>query len=527
MDIFVLDENLQRVSIIDIYKSFIWTERFNEWGDFELVIHFSQAVRAALPIGTRIAIPYSMRVMTVETQVVDVDDEGNNTITFTGRSLEALLDDRSAFFTMSGSNKNYIGVAYNKTSATKSDVASDYIWSLIDPHSKDQSKAENLGILGPVGSPQKYTWLKYADSPTEGMSNSPENKEYIGLAYDKSTQVESSTYSDYTWHLIKNYPGNQAIPGPPVSGQARYTWIKYAPTITGDGMTNDSSGKWVLQGPPASLLRTIFSKVCVERVLSSADGIPFYVAGTLTPPGDIPEPSEDILLELEPSSLYEVTKENAQIYNLGFRFVRNDDLGQIYYEIYTGSDRTSSQTTNPAVIFSRALDSLSDLSEVQSDVDFKNVAYVYANNGSAIVYAPESNSSLASGFDRKILTVDASDIDLEAGSELNAALIDRGHKELAAHRAILGFDGETPQVISYVYGQDYALGDLVEVHDTEGNANQMRVTEQIFASDAEGDRSYPTFTQNQFVRSGSWMAYNGPPEWADVPNTSSYEWKDM
>ena len=125
MDIFVLDENLQRVSIIDIYKSFIWTERFNEWGDFELVIHFSQAVRAALPIGTRIAIPYSMRVMTVETQVVDVDDEGNNTITFTGRSLEALLDDRSAFFTMSGSNKNYIGVAYNKTSATKSDVASD------------------------------------------------------------------------------------------------------------------------------------------------------------------------------------------------------------------------------------------------------------------------------------------------------------------------------------------------------------------------------------------------------------------
>ena len=80
------------------------------------------------------------------------------------------------------------------------------------------------------------------------------------------------------------------------------------------------------------------------------------------------------------------------------------------------------------------------------------------------------------------MTVKADDIDLPAGSELTAALQERGRQELAEHRAVLGFDGETPQHISYVYGRDYDLGDLVEVQDTEGNAYQVRVTEQIFVS---------------------------------------------
>lgn len=392
MDIFVLDENLRRTAIIDIYKSFLWTERFNEWGDFELVSHYSRSLRAQLVEGTKIAIPNSMRVMTVETHEVKRDDEGNDIITFSGRSLEAILDDRTAF--------------------------------------------SSLGSL-------------------------------------------------------------------------------------------DEIQNWALMGPPADILRAIFKYICEDGTLSKDDKIPFYVPGTLTPPGDIPEPSEEILVELDPDSLYEITKKMAAIYNLGFRLIRNDDNSKIYYEIFTGSDRTTSQTSNPAVIFSRALDSLLGLTELQSNSVEKNVAYVFGKYGSAIVYASGSNSANSTGFNRKVLTVKADDIDLPTGSELTAALQERGRQELAEHRAVLGFDGETPQHISYIYGRDYDLGDLVEVQDTEGNANQVRVTEQIFASDAEGDRSYPTFTQNQFVSSGSWLAYDGPPEWADVPDTSSFEWKDM
>ena len=37
-----------------------------------------------------------------------------------------------------------------------------------------------------------YTWIKYADTPTSGMSDNPTGKTYIGVAYNKSTPVEST-----------------------------------------------------------------------------------------------------------------------------------------------------------------------------------------------------------------------------------------------------------------------------------------------------------------------------------------------
>lgn len=48
-----------------------------------------------------------------------------------------------------------------------------------------------------------YTWVKYADSPTSGMSDSPEGKAYIGIAYNKVVSEESNNYDDYAWSLIR------------------------------------------------------------------------------------------------------------------------------------------------------------------------------------------------------------------------------------------------------------------------------------------------------------------------------------
>lgn len=55
------------------------------------------------------------------------------------------------------------------------------------------------GVTGPKGEDGKeyYTWLKYADSPTSGMSDDPTGKTYIGFAYNKDTATESTEYSDY------------------------------------------------------------------------------------------------------------------------------------------------------------------------------------------------------------------------------------------------------------------------------------------------------------------------------------------
>lgn len=58
-----------------------------------------------------------------------------------------------------------------------------------------------------------YTWVKYADSPTTGMSDDPAGKSYIGFAYNKTTSVESMNYSDYSWSLIKGEKGDTGDKG--------------------------------------------------------------------------------------------------------------------------------------------------------------------------------------------------------------------------------------------------------------------------------------------------------------------------
>lgn len=86
-----------------------------------------------------------------------------------------------------------------------------------------------------------YTWVKYADTPTSGMTDTPDNKKYIGLAYNKTSPTESSNYADYAWSLIQ---GPQGVPGTNgTNGQTLYTWIKYADTSSGAGMSDSPTGK--------------------------------------------------------------------------------------------------------------------------------------------------------------------------------------------------------------------------------------------------------------------------------------------
>lgn len=71
------------------------------------------------------------------------------------------------------------------------------------------------GVQGVKGADGKtyYTWVKYADSPTSGMSDNPSGKKYIGFAYNKTTGTESTNYSDYSWSLIKGEKGDKGDKG--------------------------------------------------------------------------------------------------------------------------------------------------------------------------------------------------------------------------------------------------------------------------------------------------------------------------
>ncbi|MFM9400779.1 hypothetical protein ACKLNQ_02430 [Myroides odoratimimus] len=81
---------------------------------------------------------------------------------------------------------------------------------------------------------QLYTWTRWADTPTSGISSSPEGKSYTGYAYNKTSNMPSMVYSDYQWQLTKGNPGEQGVPGKPgVNGKTPIVHTAYSDSADG------------------------------------------------------------------------------------------------------------------------------------------------------------------------------------------------------------------------------------------------------------------------------------------------------
>lgn len=277
----------------------------------------------------------------------------------------------------------------------------------------------------------------------------------------------------------------------------------------------------LLSNPPATAMRSLFNYIMVTGGLDGKDILPFYDAGNLYPANTIAEPEDAVTLSFPPTTLYAAIKETCDAYGLGFRMYRGPDTSKLYFNIYTGNDRTSTQTTLPAVIFSPDLENLTNVSEFSSIELYKNVALVVAKFGSRWVYADEEAAG-ASGFARKVLIVDANDISTAAGSALDAELDQKGRQELSKYKAMQAIDGELPTNSKYRYGVDYELGDIVEMRNDDGLTNRMRVTEQIFVDDAQGERSYPTLALDIFVTPGTWYAWDTNGVWDTAPGVWAF-----
>lgn len=279
--------------------------------------------------------------------------------------------------------------------------------------------------------------------------------------------------------------------------------------------------KWTITDAPADVARKIFHDICVTGILDVKDIIPFIVEGTFMPDDTIDEPADDITVEITPTTVYAAIKEICDVYGLGFRMLRHFDTSQIYFDIYTGSDRTTGQTDLPAVVFAPALDNLQNVTELLSIDKAKNVAYVFSPADTAVVYPADVDPDIE-GFERRVLVVNATDITID-NPDVAGALTQRGREELAKATATQVFDGEISQTSQFKPGLDYNLGDLVEKRNSDGNANNMRVTEIIYVEDSEGQRAYPTLALKSFINVGSWLSM-GTIEWADM---TTEHWADM
>lgn len=283
--------------------------------------------------------------------------------------------------------------------------------------------------------------------------------------------------------------------------------------------------KWILTGTPGEIMRQIFHDICVTGILDPGDKITSVIEGSIFPSDTIAEPSEEYTIEIELDTVYKVEKNLADLFGLGFRIVREPITSLLYWDVYSGSDRTTQQSTLPAVVFSPDLDNLQNIKELTTINLYKNVAYVFSPVGHEIVYALDIDPTVE-GFERRVLIVKADDITDIIPADATAKMIQRGKEELGKNRRFSAFDGELSQRTNYRYDVDYRLGDLIEMRNTDGVTNYMQVTEQIMVSDEEGDKSYPTLAINRFITPGSWSSWDYNQEWADL-DPSPEEWADQ
>lgn len=175
--------------------------------------------------------------------------------------------------------KQYMGIAYNKTSPTESNDYGDYAWSLITGE----------GVPGAPGEDGKtfYTWVRYGDNAQgEGISDNPEGKDYIGLAYNRETPVESNDPSDYTWSLFRGPQGVQGNPTgitvSPTKPKNPYIGMLWKHTGTVPGLVQNATYRW--NGSSWELYLFVAQNISVKSLDAFAADLGLITAGEINIP---------------------------------------------------------------------------------------------------------------------------------------------------------------------------------------------------------------------------------------------------
>jgi len=194
--------------------------------------------------------------------------------------------------------------------------------------------------------------------------------------------------------------------------------------------------------------------------------------------------------------LYTVIKGLCQENNIGFKIVLTDD-NKFEFSLYAGADRSYDQTENPYVVFSPNFENIINSNYYSSKANLKNVTLV-AGEGEGASRKTTTVGS-ASGLSRRELFTDARDIssDTDEGTltdaEYTAQLVTKGQKDLADHTIVTAFEGEVEVTRLFKYGEDFFIGDIVQIANEYGNEGSAYISELIISRSKDEISIYPTF----------------------------------
>ena len=369
MELMVLNTEFETVGIIDTFMSCIWTDRYNESGDFEICLPMNISLLDVLKEDYYLITEESEHVMIIEDLDVTTDVEEGKRLIVTGRSLEQILDRR---------------IVLNKTSFVAEYDADN---NEILPNLQNGIKTIlNENIISPAIAARRISNFIFEESTDE--------------------KITSLTFEAQYW---------------------------------GDNVYD------------------VIYSLCLKN-------------------------------------------------EIGFKITLNDS-NQFVFKLYAGVDRSYNQFENPYVVFSQDNDNLFNTSYYRSRSSFKNVAVVLGEEIKDSVVDPDGDKERKSvtvgnelGLARREIFEDANDITSKIDEETTltdeqyrALLKQRGIDTLIENLEVEAFEGEVEATLMYKYGEDFFIGDIVQIIDEYGHEGQVYISELIISQDTDSIAMYPTF----------------------------------
>lgn len=203
----------------------------------------------------------------------------------------------------------------------------------------------------------------------------------------------------------------------------------------------------------------------------------------------------------------------CQSKDLGFKayFDPPNVYDKITFKLFIGTDRSTSQATNPKnpfIIFSKNMDNLTSTTFVSDVSTFKNHVFVKGHYDGDETYwemdyvenltAPredfiEREEYKSASSQSEVYDEDGNKV-VMTGPEYRDLLEIEAQDLLKENPHVKTMDAEVNDN-HYIYGEDYNIGDIVTVVDAFGDSADLRVQEFIRSYSSDGIRAYPTFKQ--------------------------------
>lgn len=457
MRIIARDVNMLPLKEIDMYTSFIWTDRYSDAGDFELRVPCTSSYYDLFEKQAKyITIDKSDRVMVIESRNIQTKVDHADEYIIKGKSAETLLNRRVIMGSMTFGTAPYD--EQTNDSASQSYAIGDYlIW---------------YGAL--------CCAIKNIESGSSFILYDAEKQNEWQANIRKAATDEEVALTEPIENIVSTLLNTTVInPTDPLrrftNPSWRYQWsndqrikeIKMAASFANTNLYDALSSLLVGAGLGC---KVVYNDETETMDFSLIIGTDHSVAQ-----------SENLVVNFK----------NVLDNLVSTDLLTNEADYKTCAFVVGAIDDRKTRTTYVADEFGRV-----------SQVEYPNPNYC------TTWMQQVSLSGTGMSYQRREVIVDASDIDRyqtvstsssTSGTDIAVTEVDyrsmlrtRGRSELMKMCSTYDLDGEILPDMFYKYMVDYTLGDVISLEDRFGHVINANVTELIFSVDSSGYKAYPT-----------------------------------